>query len=194
MGIEAGRFIDDQLLSVLARADVEDAPATRAVVAELWSMRSTGTPARMVELPAAEELGAMVAEGGEPPAEAVRVVLALGRALAEAAVATGALELEGAARLRAFVGEAAARAADGHFRFFEERREGWLSYLSHELKNPVNTVLNALWLLKEQGTGAGAARFLELAERAVKKIEAEIVEMRQLNRRVREPAPSHARK
>ncbi len=189
MRIDAGKFLDDQLDAVLRRAGVEDVVATRAVVSELWGMRATATVPRMLELPAAEELGAMVAEAGEGPSEAVRLVLALGQALAESAVVTGVLDLEGVARLRQITGEAAARAADGHGRFFEERREGWLSYLSHQMKNPINTVLNALWLLKEHGPAAGSERFLELAERAVKKIEQELAEVRQLNRKVREAPP-----
>jgi signal transduction histidine kinase len=193
--VDRHTFLDDQMGAVLARAGVEDDAAARAVLAELWSFRESTTPPRMVELPAAEALGFTAAEAGHPVGEVVRVAIALGRALAQSAVATGAAELEGAAHLRAFTAEAAARAAEGHARFGYERREAWLSYLSHQIKNPLNTVLNAIWLLREHtprqpvAQKPSAERFLELAEKAVRKIEAELQELRQLHKKVVEAPP-----
>ena len=65
------------------------------------------------------------------------------------------------------------------------RRGAWLSFLSHELKNPLNTMLNALWLLRERGADAPqAARFIELAERAVKKLEDRIRDLKTLDQQL----------
>jgi signal transduction histidine kinase len=153
-------------------------------------MRANATAAHMVELPAADELGRLVAEEGRAAGDAVRTVVALGEALIAVAGAAGALAPDGVTHLRGFVVEAAARAADGHAGALEERRESWLSYLSHQLKNPVNTVMNALWLVREQGAAPESSRFLDLAERALRKMEAEIAQLRQLHRLAREPPPA----
>ena len=65
------------------------------------------------------------------------------------------------------------------------RRGAWLAFLSHELKNPLNTMLNALWLLRERGAdSAQAARFIELAERAVRKLEERIRDLRGLDQQL----------
>ena len=65
------------------------------------------------------------------------------------------------------------------------RRGAWLSFLGHELKNPLNTMLNALWLLKERGADAPqAARFIELAERAVKKLEERIRDLKSFDQQL----------
>jgi signal transduction histidine kinase len=144
----------------------------------------------MIELPCAEGAGAAIAERGGGSDEPVRLVLTLGRALDGVATQAGVLDPLDSARLRRVVDEAAARAAAAHARFGHERREAWLSLFSHELKNPLNTVLSALWLLREQRPPPPSERFLDLAERAVRRIEAEIRELRHLHRKAAVAAPS----
>jgi signal transduction histidine kinase len=61
------------------------------------------------------------------------------------------------------------------------RRRAQLSYLVHELKNPLNTIVNALWLLRERGAITDPnRRFLELAERGAERLEVRLQGLRQL--------------
>jgi hypothetical protein len=57
------------------------------------------------------------------------------------------------------------------------------------MKNPLNTILNALWLLRERRDASNADRFLDLAERAVKRLEATLKEMRDLHSKAAQPVP-----
>src|SRR5690349_6262931 len=87
-------------------------------------------------------------------------------------------------------GEMLARAVAGWEEQRQKRREQWLSFLVHDLKNPLNTVLNALWLLREKGSDPKqAARFLELAERAVKRLETRCRDVRELDEDLLQPPP-----
>ena len=181
--IEAEGLLDQHMAEVLAAASAPDDAMARAALAELWAHRRGEVPPEMIELPCAEAVGTAVGERGGGSDEPVRLVLALARALDGVAARAGAIDAASAARLRRIGDEAAARAAAAHARLGRERREAWLAFFSHELKNPLNTVLNALWLLREQRPAAEGARFIDLAERAVRRIEGEIREMRQLHER-----------
>jgi signal transduction histidine kinase len=86
-------------------------------------------------------------------------------------------------RLREVVAEAVSNAVAGWETQRRERREAWLSTLVHDLKNPLNTVLNALWLLRSKLEGDDVMKLLGMVERAAKKIEEGLVEVRDLERR-----------
>ena len=85
--------------------------------------------------------------------------------------------------------EAVAEAASAWERARELRRDAWLSFLTHEMKNPLNTVLNALWLLREHPDAPNTTRFLDLADRGVRRIEATLKELRDLHGKAAAPAP-----
>ncbi len=123
-------------------------------VSELWEL--------------AAEMGQRAAVASEGIGELVRRVLALGRSV-------------GIAEERE--SHAVARAIEAYLRVFDQRRERWLSFFGHELKSPLNILLNVLWLVRQRGP---RERFLELAERAVHKLEQQIQDLRQLERKVHE--------
>jgi signal transduction histidine kinase len=132
-----------------------------------------------------EEVALAFVEKLQLPSAAVDKVLRTGRALVEIAETGGRLDAAGVARLRQLVDAAAVQVAARIEAGRTGRRAAWLSFLSHELKNPLNTMLNALWLLRERGADAPqAGRFIELAERAVKKLEERIRELKGLDHHI----------
>jgi signal transduction histidine kinase len=156
---------------------------------ELWRERERQLP-RDVKFTSAEAIGQAYQAHGQPASAAVEHVLLGGRALVELLEEAGALDPTGARRLQALVDEAAVQVAGGVEKVRRTRRGQWLSFLAHELKNPLNTILNALWLLRERGSDAkSAGRFVELAERAVKRIEARITDMRALDEHLQTAPP-----
>jgi signal transduction histidine kinase len=176
--------------------EIKDAVAERAgdavdaafepLVRELWVHAASSLPVASVTFASVEDVAVVFVESLQPPSAAVDKVLRAGRALVEVAEGTERLDAAGVARLRSLVDRAAVQVA----RAIEEgrggRRSAWLSFLSHELKNPLNTMLNALWLLRERGAdGPQAARFIELAERAVKKLEERIRDLKTLDQSLR---------
>jgi signal transduction histidine kinase len=168
----------------------DDFALVEPLVRELWSAREgDGRPGDQ-RFDAAEPVGAACVEKGLTPSAAMRRVLAAGRALVHAAEAGEALDRAEARRLQALVDEAAIQVAEGVERARRTRRQQWLSFLAHEFKNPLNTVLNALWLLRERaGDPKQNARFTELAERAVRRLETRILDMRALDERLATPPP-----
>jgi signal transduction histidine kinase len=165
-----GQLADDAVLEPLIR--------------ELW-IRATDGTAVDGPVESVEEVAFAFVERLRPASDAVEQVLRAGRALIEIGEGTERLDAGGVARLRQLVD----RAAVGVGRAIEggrgSRRGAWLSFLSHELKNPLNTMLNALWLLRERGSDAPqAARFIELAERAVKKLEERIRDLKALDQQL----------
>ena len=126
-----------------------------------------------------EDVGFAFVERLQPASAAAERVLRAGRALVEIGEGTERLDAAGGARLRQLVDRAAVEVVRAIESGRTGRRGAWLSFFSHELKNPLNTMLNALWLLRERGADAPqAGRFIELAERAVKKLEERIQELR----------------
>ncbi len=155
------------------------------LVRELWMQASGDTPVDEVRFESVDELALAFVDGLQPASTAAERVLRLGRALAEIAEGTDRLDAAGLTRLRALVDRAAVSAARTIEQARLGRRTAWLSFLSHELKNPLNTILNALWLLRERGSnGPQSARFLELAERAVKKLEERIRDLKALDQQL----------
>jgi signal transduction histidine kinase len=156
---------------------------------ELWEARNGDMPAESVRLTSIEVLSVTLVERGVPVSTAVRVVLRSGQALVEHAEGDG-LDGASARRLGALIDEAAAQVAFAVEQARRARRQTWLAYLVHELKNPLNTVLNALWLLREKGSEPKqAARFLELAERAVRRLEGRARDVRDLDEQLLTPPP-----
>jgi signal transduction histidine kinase len=155
------------------------------LISELWVRAGENGPVGEAQFASIDDLACGFVERLQPASLAVERVLRAGRALVEVAEGTDRLDAAGVARLRQLVDRAAIEVA----RTIEEgrtsRRGAWLSFLGHELKNPLNTMLNALWLLKERGADAPqAARFIELAERAVKKLEERIRDLKSLDQQL----------
>jgi signal transduction histidine kinase len=156
---------------------------------ELWRERERQLP-RETRFAAAEALGQSYQAHGQTGSMAVAHVLLGGRTLVEVAEGAGAVDAAGARRLQALVDEAAVQTAAAVEKARRARRAQWLSFLAHELKNPLNTILNALWLLRERGGDKKTAgRFVELAERAVKRIEGRIADMRALDEQLLSAPP-----
>jgi signal transduction histidine kinase len=187
-------------VSLSSFGEIKDALAQRAgdavdaalepLIRELWVHAASASPIESVQFASVEDVAVVFVEGLQPASIAVEKVLRAGRALSEVAEGTERLDAAGAVRLRALVDRAAIEVARAIETGRGGRRSAWLSFLSHELKNPLNTMLNALWLLRERGAdSAQAARFIELAERAVKKLEERIRDLKTLDQSLRALPP-----
>jgi len=118
---------------------------------------------------AAHAYGFARAEAGAAAADVVREVMAAVEAVPEP---------------RPVVAEAVAHAVAGWEEQRRDRREAWLSHLVHDLKNPLNTVLNALWLLRGKlEAREDVTKLLGMVERAARKIESGLTDVRDLERR-----------
>src|SRR5262249_48488840 len=133
------------------------------LIRELWVRAAEDdTPVADVHFDSAVDVAIAFVEGLQMPSVAVDKVLRVGRALVEVAEGTERLDGAGVARLRQLVDRAAIEVARNIEQGRTGRRGAWLSFFTHELKNPLNTMLNALWLLRERGADAPqAARFIE---------------------------------
>jgi len=180
----------NELREILGAQTSDGAAVLEPLLHELWTSRERDTLPANVRFAAAEALGAKFLEAGTPPSSAVRLVLTAGRSLVEVAEGRKHVDGAGARRLGALVDEAAAQVAAAIEHARGQKRQQWLSYLVHELKNPLNTVLNALWLLREKGSDPKqSARFLDLAERAVRRLEARTKDVRELDEQLVNPPP-----
>jgi signal transduction histidine kinase len=177
-----------QLLA--GQAADESLPIVEPLLGELWSRRAE-TPSRELRFAAAESVGARLHYEGHAPSDAVAHLLSVGRATAELAESDHLLDAAGARSFRALVDEAVVQTVAAVERERQLRQQQWLSFLSHELKNPLNTILNALWLLRERSNPERPAsgRVLELAQRAVERMEARISDLRALDQRLRAAPP-----
>ena len=164
----------------------------RELLVELWRARDDDARPEHVDLDAAEALGYGGLDAGIEGAEVVRRVLRLGRTLAEVALREQQIDAADSLRLVALTDEAAVQALSAWTRARYQRREQWLAHLTHDIKNPLNTLLNAIWLLREHPDGPGQGRFLDLAERGVRRIEAITREIRELQRHDALPLPGNA--
>ena len=165
--------------------ELADEALIEPLMRELWIRAAEGGDGSDARLDSVEDVAFAFVERLQPASVAVEQVLRAGRALVE--IGEGTERLDGAAlgRLRQLVDRAAVDVGRAIESGRGSRRGAWLSFLSHELKNPLNTMLNALWLLRERGSDAPqAARFIELAERAVKKLEDRIRDLRALDQQL----------
>jgi signal transduction histidine kinase len=155
------------------------------LIRELWVRAGDGAAGIDAPFESAEGVAFAFIEKLQPASLAIDKVLRAGRALVEVAEGTERLEPAGLARLRQLVDRAAVEVARAIEEGRSGRRAAWSSFVSHELKNPLNTMFNALWLLRERGADAPqAARFLELAERAVKKLEERIKDIKTIDQQL----------
>lgn len=187
----SGVAIEAVISDVLGRTGAAREPggeaAVRALLVELTAGTAGGESGEQAR--AAERLGALSADCGEEAAALVRRVTRLGRALLLSSLAAGGVDAEGAERLRGLVDAAVAQAVGGRERAQIARRESWLAYLTHEMKNPLNTIMNALWLVREQRAAPTAERFLEMSERAVRRLEASLRDLRDLHKKEQSAPP-----
>src|SRR5215468_3142524 len=157
---------------------------TRAYLEELFAAHS-GEPG---EWPRAAALGTeWHVAGGEMTALA-RVATRLGRDLEGAMEERGELDSAARRRLRILSDEAVARALEAFCQAQKSRRDRWLSYFAHEMRNALNTLVNAHWILRN-GEGKNTAKVSDMAERAVRKLENYVKEFRELETQVQKPAP-----
>ncbi|HXU70960.1 MAG TPA: histidine kinase dimerization/phospho-acceptor domain-containing protein [Polyangia bacterium] len=165
--------------------ELADDAVLEPLIRELWVRAAEDGPITEARFESIEDVAFAFVERLQPASVAVERVLRAGRALVEIGEGTERLDAAGVGRLRHLVDRAAIEIARSIEQGRGNRRGAWLSFLSHELKNPLNTMLNALWLLRERGADAPqAARFIELAERAVKKLEERIQDVRALDQQL----------
>jgi len=166
-------------------SELGDDAVLEPLIRELWIRAADGAGASDARFDSVEEVAFAFVERLQPASSAVEQVLRAGRALVEIGEGTERLDAAGVACLRQLVDRAAVEVGRAIESGRGSRRGAWLSFLSHELKNPLNTMLNALWLLRERGADAPqAARFIELAERAVKKLEDRIRDLKTLDQQL----------
>ena len=183
------KLFEDLRDSVARQVGAESFELVLPLMEELWQKREQQL-AREAQFASAETVGAACQARGLPASAAVGNVLLAGRALVELAEGGQKVDPTGARRLQSLVDEAAVQVAAGVEKARRTRRGQWLSFLAHELKNPLNTILNALWLLRERGGDKPTnKRFVELAERAVKRIEGRITDMRALDEQLLQAPP-----
>jgi signal transduction histidine kinase len=167
--------------AMIERAGLSD-ESFEPLLRELWMHAASDVAPDAVKLASLEDIAVAFVDNLQPPSVAAERVLRLGRAMTEVAEGSERLDAAGIVRLRALVDHAAVELARCVESGYVGRRGAWLSFISHELKNPLNTMLNALWLLRERGSDhAQAARFIDLAERAVKKLEERIRDLKGLD-------------
>lgn len=189
--IEEGHLEPSVVADVVARAEHGGTEEQRrAFVLELHGALGAGGAPWEMTTPAAEALGAALAEAGQTPAQAVRVMTGLARSLEEALEDRDLLPPEERRRLAPLVDRALAAALDAHDATRTRRRDGWLSFYTHELRNPLNTLVNAVWLLRNNSRPGQTQRICDMAERAVKKMEALVREVRELEQRFPQPPPA----
>jgi signal transduction histidine kinase len=160
------------------------------VFAQVWSRRAEPIDGGDLPIEAAETLGHALVAAATPLGDAVRLMVAVGHTLIEVGERAGEIGPSEVRRLEYLVGEVAAQVAGSMERSQRMRRDAWLAFLAHELKNPLSTVLNALWLIREKGIDpARLARFVEMAERAVRRLEARTRDVRELEAHLGELPP-----
>lgn len=142
-----------------------------------------------IALPAARALGAEWHALGGGAADLSREILRLGRALEESLDEHGLLTPDMGRRFHGILGEAVSSAIDSWQNASGARRDGWLSFYSHELRNPLNTLVNAVWILRNQAETPQAQRVCDMADRAIRKLEDTIKMVRALDAKASEEPP-----
>jgi signal transduction histidine kinase len=138
---------------------------------------------------AARELGQHCAESGRSAAETARRVIATGRLLEDELDRRGGVDGDKRSRLRALVEDSVAAALEAHESVRARRRDGWLSFYTHELRNPLNTLVSALWLIRN-GNASQSTRVCDMAERATDKLEILVRKVRALEPSFADSPPS----
>ncbi len=191
---EAPRVVDDALGreriyddgTLPAQAPRADESATRAFLAEIVAAleadgRAGDSPTPwQIPLPAAEALGRAWHAAGGAQGDLARETARLARSLRDALADLRLITPERDRRLSVLMGEATARAVEAHAAAGTGRRDGWLSFYAHELRNPLNTLVNAMWILRNQVESSQGQRVCDMAERAIKKLEILIKDVREM--------------
>ena len=184
---------DSDLLEVAhARGEGDETPGmvhtangvTRAYLEELFTAHA-GEPG---EWPRAAALGTEWHQAGGEMSALARVATRLGRDLEGAMEERGELDSAARRRLRIVSDEAVSRALEAFCQAQKSRRDRWLSYFAHEMRNSLNTLVNAHWILRN-GEGKNTGKVSDMAERAVRKLEAYVKEFRELDSQAQKPAP-----
>lgn len=163
--------------------------ALSALYEELSRLVTSAGSSAPLPASVAESLGAAFAQSPSASTPALaRAVLSLRDKLDSPADAEGP---DGPRAHHDALDQAVVQALQGYENARRQRRQAWLSYLTHELKNPLNTVLNSLWLLREKGEDKNQARrFLELAERGARRMEMLVREVRELDEKMQHAPPT----
>ncbi len=135
----------------------------------------------------AHSFGHARALAGADAPQVAREVLALGRGLEAALEARGALDGAARQRVRLIADGAVGRALEAVMESRSRRRGEWLSCCCHELQSSLNTVANALWLLRSGDKPS--SRVCDVADRATKKLEIVITDVRQADDRFTNEPP-----
>jgi signal transduction histidine kinase len=146
------------------------------------------TPWR-VPMPGAQGLGRAWHSAGGSAGDLARETIRLGQSLRAALDHLGLLTPARDRRLMIMSGEATARAVEAHSSAAISRRDGWLSFYTHELRNPLNTLVNAMWILRNQIETPQGQKVCDMAERGLKKIEGLIKDVRDLEKKAAADAP-----
>jgi hypothetical protein len=160
------------------------AAVSRGYLEEVWSAFQV----RAGDWPRAMALGVEWHTSGSDFAGLVRETARLSRAIEEVFEERRGLDVPERRRLRVVADEAAARALDAYHNASRGRRDRWLSYFAHEMRNSLNTLVNAHWILRN-GEGKNTAKVSDMAERAVRKLETYVKDFRDLETQVQKPAP-----
>ena len=164
------------------RIDAQEAdPFARAL-----TRGALGDPEDAIE--AARELGRRSGGDGRSPAETARRILATGRLLEEELDRRGGLDGDQRSGLRGLVEDSLTAALEAHEMVRVARRDAWLSHYTHDLRNPLNTLVSALWLLRN-GNPTQSARICDMADRATKKMESLLKKVRELEASFGEEPP-----
>ena len=132
------------------------------------------------------------ATGGAEIGALARELSRLGHAIEEG-LADRCVDAADRRRLRTCVDEATARALDGFGAALRTRRDRWLSFFAHEMRNSLNTLVNAHWIIRN-GDGRPTAKICDMTDRAVRKLETLVKDVRDLETQVMKPAPGRADK
>jgi signal transduction histidine kinase len=175
----ASHILDGALASPTARGFVED-------ILEAFGGAE-------VEYLRAQALGSeWHASGGQDVAALWRELARLGRAVEEALAERCSDEAD-SRRLRVAIDEATAHALAAFGEARRARRDRWLSFLSHEMRNALNTLVNANWIIRN-AEGRPPAKICDMTDRAVRKLEGLVKELRDLENQVVKPAPGRQEK
>ncbi len=173
-----GRGFDEEDEGPVAEA------AARAYIEDVLTTFREGTGG----LARTEALGAEWHAAGGTLGDLCRETARLARALEDTLEARASLTRDERHRLRRIADEAAARALESYAAATRGRHERWLSYYAHEMRNALNTLVNAHWILRN-GQGKDTTKVSDMAERAVRRLEAAVKEFRELESHVAKPAP-----
>jgi signal transduction histidine kinase len=175
------------IADIAANEILEGAPASptaRGFVEDILEAFGGGE----VAFARAQALGAeWHAQGGHDVAALWRELARLARAV-EDALDPRFPEAADRRRLRAAVDEATGHALAAFGAARRARRDRWLSYFAHEMRNSLNTMVNANWIVRN-AEGRPPAKICDMTDRAVRKLEGLVKELRDLENQAAKPAP-----